>query len=175
MKPYSTILPSVSLRTIILSAALVSAQVPQAIAKGDETVVGTFHAVGAQVYECKADSAKSQSAPNALTWQVREPIATLLVDGKSVGRHYAGPSWEHVDGGVAKGKVVSSTPGATPSDIAWLELELVEHAGHGIFSAATTVKRINTKGGVAQGSCEKAGDYVSVPYSADYVFLHGGK
>ena len=30
----------------------------------------------------------------ALTWAFREPIATLFQDGKTVGRHYAGPTWE---------------------------------------------------------------------------------
>ena len=27
---------------------------------------------------------------------------------------------------------------------------------------------------LAQGSCERAGDFLGVPFSADYVFLHGG-
>jgi hypothetical protein len=93
------------------------------------------------------------------------------MDGKSIGRHYAGPNWEHIDGSAAKGKVVASAPGATSNDIPLLELEVVEHRGNGILSAATVVQRINTKGGVAQGPCERAGDYRSAPYSADYVFL----
>jgi hypothetical protein len=38
----------------------------------------------------------------------------------------------------------------------------------------TTVQRINTKGGVAQGPCDGAGTYQSVAYSADYVFLSKG-
>jgi intergrase/recombinase len=33
------------------------------------------------------------------------------------------------------------------------------------------VQRINTRGGAAQGGCDKAGDFRSVRYSADYVFL----
>ena len=49
----------------------------------------TLHAEGAQVYECKAGS------DGKLAWAFREPIATLLLDGKTVGRHYAGPNWEH--------------------------------------------------------------------------------
>jgi hypothetical protein len=73
-----------------------------------------------------------------------------------------------------KGKVIASAPGATSGDIPWLELELVERRNGGIFSTATIVRRINTKGGVAQGPCERAGDYLSVPYSADYVFLNRG-
>jgi hypothetical protein len=33
------------------------------------------------------------------------------------------------------------------------------------------VQRINTHGGAAQGACDQAGAFRSVPYSADYVFL----
>jgi hypothetical protein len=35
----------------------------------------------------------------------------------------------------------------------------------------TTVQRVNTTGGKAEGTCNKAGAYRSIPYSADYVFL----
>ena len=70
-----------------------------------------------------------------------------------------------------KGKVTASAPGAAPNDIAWLKLDVADHRGDGVLSNATTVQRINTGGGVVQGSCENAGDYRDVPYSADYVFL----
>jgi len=171
MKPISKVL----LLNVVVQATilLIMAQMPLAIAESNGTPIATLHALGAQVYECKLDSGKSQSEVRALTWQFREPIATLIVDGKSIGRHFAGPNWEHIDGSVVKGKVIASTPGATSSDIPWLELELVERRNNGIFSTATTVRRINTKGGMAQGPCERAGDYLSVPYSADYVFLRG--
>ena len=59
-----------------------------------ETSVLTLHAEGAQVYECKADPA------GRLVWEFREPVATLIEAGKTVGRHYAGPHWEHADGSV---------------------------------------------------------------------------
>jgi hypothetical protein len=88
-----------------------------------------------------------------------------------MGRHYAGPNWDHVDGSGVKGKVAASTPGATLNDIPWLKLEVTDHRGDGIMSNVTTVQRITTKGGVLQGPCESAGNYRSVPYSADYVFL----
>jgi hypothetical protein len=149
----------------VFSAAEVSAQVPAAIAVTDATIVVTFHAEGAQIYECKAGPG------NASTWQFREPIATLIVGGQSMGRHYAGPNWDHVDGSGVKGKVAASAPGTTPNDIPWLRLDVSDHRGGGILSKVTTVQRINTKGGVVQGPCESAGDYRSVPYSADYVFL----
>jgi len=157
---------------IVLLVARVSAQVPSAIAVPDGTAIVTLHAEGTQIYQCKPDSdRKSSSQKSALTWQFREPIATLILDGKSVGRHYAGPNWDYIDGSGVKGKVAASAPGATPNDISWLKLDVADHRGDGILSNATTVQRINTSGGVVQGSCEDEGDYRSVPYSADYVFL----
>jgi Protein of unknown function (DUF3455) len=153
---------------LISSAA---AQEPLASTVRDRTVITTLHAEGAQVYECKPDAGKSKSEVRALAWRFREPIATLVLDGNSVGRHYAGPIWEYIDGSTVTGKVVASAPGATSNDIPSLELEVVHRRGDGILSAATAVQRINTKGGVAQGSCKRAGDYRSAPYSADYVFL----
>ena len=157
---------------IVLLVAQVAAQVPSAIAVADGTAIVTLHAEGAQIYQCKSDSdGKSPSQKSALTWQFREPIATLILDGKSVGRHYAGPNWDYIDGSGVKGKVAASAPGATPNDISWLKLDVVDRRGDGILSSATTVQRINTRGGAAQGPCENEGDYRSVPYSADYVFL----
>ena len=83
----------------------------------------TLHAEGAQVYECKLDPDKSPSAARTLTWQFREPIAALFADGKSIGRHYAGPNWDHIDGSGVKGKVIASTPGVMPNAV---ELELLQ-------------------------------------------------
>ena len=158
---------------IILSATRASAEMPTAIDVADGTVLLTVHAEGAQIYECRPVPEKDSSQVGALTWQFREPIATLIVDGKSIGRHYAGPNWDHMDGTGVKGKAVASVPGATPDDIPWLKLDIVDHRGDGILSSATTVQRINTRGGMLLGQCESAGTYRSVPYSADYVFLRG--
>ncbi len=143
-------------------------QLPAAIAVAGETAVATFRAEGAQVYECKA------GADNKLAWQFREPVATLMQDGKTVGRHYAGPSWEHVDGSMVRAKAAGNAPGATASDIAWLKLEVTDHRNSGVLANVTTVQRINTKGGALQGPCDAAGSTRSVAYSADYVFLRKG-
>jgi len=150
--------------------ANVSAQMSNTIAGGDGAVIATLHAEGAQVYECKLDPSKSQSGAGTLTWQFREPIAALFVDGKSIGRHYAGPNWDHIDASGVKGKVIATMPGAKPGDIPWLKLDVIDHRGNGILSGAVTILRVNTRGGVAKGSCESEGSYLSVPYSADYVF-----
>ena len=99
------------------------------------------------------------------------PIAALLLDGKTVGRHYAGPNWEHIDSSAVVGKAVGNAPGATANDIPWLKLTVTAGRGTGILSGVTTVQRINTAGGKLEGECDKAGTYRNAPYSADYVFL----
>ncbi len=143
----------------------ISAPLPAAIEAAGETVVLTLHAEGAQVYECKAD------ADGKLSWAFREPIATLFLDGKTVGRHYAGPHWELSDGSVLAGKAVATAPGATDKDIPLLKIEVTASRGSGQLTGITTVQRINTSGGKPSAPCVKAGDYLSAPYSADYVFL----
>src|ERR1700747_689337 len=134
--------------SFILGAAMTAkaqTPLPDAIAAPGETVVLTVHAEGAQVYECKA------GADGKLAWAFREPIATLLVDGKTVGRHYAGPNWELSDGSAVGGKVTRNAPGATPNDISWLKLNVVSQRGSGVLTGVTTVQRVNTKGGKLEG------------------------
>jgi hypothetical protein len=164
---------SATLALLLLSGSLVSAAaaetpLPDAIAAPGEAVVLSVHAEGAQVYECKV------GGDGKPAWAFREPIATLLLGGKTVGRHYAGPSWEHIDGSAVVGKVAGSAPGATPEDIAWLKLDVVSRRGSGVLSDVTTVQRINTQGGKLEGACETPGTFRSAPYSADYVFLRKG-
>ena len=156
---------------IFLIGSLVNATaqtaLPDAIAAPGETVVLKLHAEGAQVYECK-------STDGALTWTFREPIATLFQDGKTVGRHYAGPTWEVSDGSAIVGQVAGTSPGSVAMDIPWLKLTVTSKRGNGVLGAATTVQRINTVGGKLTGACYKPGTYESVPYAADYVFLKKG-
>jgi hypothetical protein len=156
------------LLTSSLTTARAETPLPEAIAAPGETVVVALHAEGAQVYECKA------GADGKLAWAFREPIATLLVDGKTVGRHYAGPSWELGDGSAVTGKAAGNAPGATPNDIPWLKLAVVSSRGSGTLTGVTTVQRINTQGGKLDGACEHAGSFKSAPYSAEYVFLRKG-
>jgi len=40
----------------------------------------------------------------------------------------------------------------------------------GLLAGATTIQRLNTRGGVAQGPCAAQGEMLSVAYSADYAF-----
>jgi hypothetical protein len=144
--------------------AVANAEIPDPIAVPGETLVATIHAEGAQVYECKA------AAAGGLEWQFREPIATLLVDGKTVGRHFAGPMWELADGSKVLGKAAGRVPGATATDIPLLKLDAVPQRDLGLLAGATTIQRLNTRGGVAQGPCAASGEMLSVAYSADYAF-----
>jgi len=78
------------------------AQVPTAVAAPGQTTVATFRGEGAQIYQCKAGN------DGKLTWVFREPIATLILDDKTVGRHYAGPTWEDVNGSAVTGKAIGN-------------------------------------------------------------------
>lgn len=135
------------------------------IAIKDAKTVATVHAEGVQIYECKTGS------DNKISWQFREPLATLLDDGKTVGRHFAGPGWEFADGSSIKGKVASQAPGETQNDIALLRLDVIEHRGEGVLSKVTAVQRLDTKGGVFSGACDQPGALHLEPYTARYVFL----
>jgi hypothetical protein len=161
----SVVLALLSMTAATVSVSAAETSLPDAIAAPGETAVLTVHAEGAQVYECKA------GPDGRLAFAFREPIATLFVDGKTVGRHYAGPTWEHGDGSAVVGKAVGNAPGTAAEDIPRLKLQVVASRGSGVLSTVTTIQRINTKGGKLEGACDKAGSFKSAPYAADYVFL----
>lgn len=146
-------------------SAMAQEMVPAEIAAEGMTTILQAHATGAQIYECKAND------QGALEWIFREPVANLVIDGKTVGHHYPGPSWQLTDGSTIQGKVAAKAPGATEADIPWLKLDVVSHGGSGELDAVSAIQRINTSGGVLKGACDMAGTQVAVPYSADYVFL----
>ncbi|WP_050629217.1 DUF3455 domain-containing protein [Bradyrhizobium viridifuturi] len=158
---------AVVLASFVLSGSAASAAdpLPDAVAAPGEIPVLSVHAEGVQVYECKPVT------DGKLAWSFREPVATLIANGRTVGRHYAGPNWEHIDGSAVTARTAGSAPGATPADIAWLKLEVISHRGNGVLSSVATVQRINTSGGELSGACDKAGALKGAAYSADYVFL----
>ncbi len=138
---------------------------PDPITTSGEIAVTTINAQGAQIYQCMPD------AEGKLTWRFREPVATLLIGDKTVGRHYAGPNWEMADGSAIVGKVAGTAPGASAADIPLLRLKVISRRGWGLLSNIVTVQRVNTRGGLANGDCATAGSFLNVPYSADYIFL----
>ncbi len=131
----------------------------------DRQIILTAHGVGAQIYECKP------AATGQNSWAFREPVASLIQGGKTIGRHYAGPNWDLADGSGIAGKVMMSAPGSAATDIPQLELQVVTHRGAGVLQGAEHVLRLHTVGGSLAGPCDRAGDFKSVPYTADYIFL----
>src|SRR4051794_28520258 len=94
----------------LVAFGAMGADLPESIAAKGEAIVLETHAEGAQIYECKAGTDAK------LTWQFREPIAALIRDGKTVGRHYGGPTWE-IEGSAVVAKVSGRAPGTTARDI----------------------------------------------------------
>jgi len=158
--------PLALLAFTFFSLQALASDLPDAIEARGEILVATVAAVGSQVYECKPDP-----AAGTLIWQFREPIAALFISGQTVGRHYAGPHWELIDGSTVRGKVAGRAPAASDKDIPLLKIDVASRRGVGRLTDVTTIQRINTKGGVAEVPCHEAGPFLSVPYSADYTFF----
>jgi uncharacterized protein DUF3455 len=153
---------------VVFSPVVPAQQVPPQIqAPANERLLLQVHAKGDQIYTCKGDAAQ-------FTWTLRAPDAQLFdKDGKLFGKHFAGPSWEANDGSRVTGKAAANAPSPEADSIPWLLVSVVGHDGSGVLSRATSIQRINTKGGKAPASsCDAAhaGAEVRVAYSADYLF-----
>jgi hypothetical protein len=143
-------------------------QVPAQIqAPANEQLVLQVHAKGDQVYTCK-------EGVTEFAWTLKAPDAQLFdKDGKPFGKHFAGPSWEASDGSRVVGKAVANAPSPDADSIPWLLVNITSHNGRGVLWSATSIQRVNTKGGKAPASgCDSGhtGQEVRVPYSADYLF-----
>ena len=127
-------------------------------------------ASGVQVYECtpKADQ------PSIHEWVFRAPEASLADrSGRSLGKHYAGPTWESTDGSTVIGEVKARDAGPTATAIPWLLLNAKATAGAGVFGATKSIQRVQTVGGVAPTEpcgAANAKQVVRVPYTATYYF-----
>jgi len=140
---------------------------PQLKPPSNEQLLLQVHAKGDQVYTCKNDAAQ-------FTWTLKAPDAQLFdKNGKTFGKHFAGPSWEANDGSRVTGKAVANSPSPDADSIPWLLLTVISHEGSGVLSRVTSIQRLDTKGGKAPASgCDAshAGQELRVPYSADYRF-----
>jgi hypothetical protein len=134
----------------------------------NEQILLKVHAKGDQIYSCKADGAR-------FAWTLNGPDAQLFdKDGKLFGKHFAGPSWEANDGSRVTGKAVANAPSPDADSVPWLLVTVVTRSGDGVLAHATSIQRINTKGGKAPASgCDAAntGQEIRAPYSADYFFF----
>jgi hypothetical protein len=104
------------------------------------------------------------------------PRANLYDDhGKLIITHFAGPTWQAMDGSRAVGQVVDFVT-VDPTAIPWVLLSASTTAGpDGDRLVATTfIQRIATTGGLAPPAADcnatTAGTVAEVPYTADYYF-----
>ncbi len=137
---------------------------------GGQVVYLEALATGVQIYECVS----KPDAPSAYEWAFRAPEAALVDrSGRSLGKHYAGPMWESVDGSTVVGEAKARDPGPKQSAIPWLLLSAKATTGGGTFGQAKSIQRLQTVGGVAPSelcSATNAKQMARVPYTASYYF-----
>ncbi len=147
--------------------------VPDALSTpADQVFAFEAMATGVQIYECK----KSGDSASEFQWVFKAPEAELYaVSGSRIARHYAGPSWEALDGSKVVGQVKAQYASPDPNAISWLLLSATSNSGKGIFTQTASIQRINTKGGKAPtAGCGQAqlGKVTRVPYTATYNFYN---
>lgn len=127
-----------------------------------ESLALVVPAQGDQIYECRAGK-----------WAFVAPEAELFNRaGKKIGRHYAGPHWESLDGSRIVGAVKARADAPRAGDIPWLLLSAKAVGAEGAFSKVTSIQRVTTMGGSAPiEPCSQDGRRVRVPYTADYYFF----
>ena len=148
--------------------------VPEALKpEANQKLALVVHARGEQIYECRERKDQPADQAGAYDWAFVAPQAGLFDrNGKQIGKHYAGPSWEAADGSKIVGKVRQAAAAPATGDIPWLLLEAKSAGKDGTFSKFTSVQRVATAGGVAPpNGCPLAGYRVEIPYTADYYFF----
>jgi hypothetical protein len=127
-------------------------------------------ATGVQIYECTA----SRDQPGHFEWVFKAPEAELFDEaGRKVGKHYAGPTWEALDGSKVVGEVKAHDDGPDRNAIPWLLLSARSNSGTGVLSQIKSVQRLQTVDGKAPAApCgrDNAQQVARVPYKAAYYF-----
>jgi hypothetical protein len=128
-----------------------------------QRVAAHLYAAGVQIYRW-----------SGLQWEFVAPEAELYANAcheSLVGLHYAGPTWEALDGGkvvAARQAGCSPSPGAIP----WLRLFTTQAPARGRFARVTFIQRINTVGGTMPATPGTiVGEEARVPYTAEYLFF----
>jgi len=138
---------------------------------GNEAVL-TLHAKGEQRYLCIANA-------DLYVWQFQAPNAQLFSEeGRAVGLHGVGPTWQHQDDSLVVGKLVAQLQKQPLISIPWLLLAASKHQGKGVFEKITFIQRINTQGGLPPlSSCNAnhLGSEKGVTYTADYIFYQSSQ
>jgi hypothetical protein len=146
--------------------------VPESLGVAAHERVASVLARGVQIYECRAKKDNAAAAE----WALVAPEAELFDEhSKMVGRHYAGPHWESLDGSKIRGTAKASVAAPQTGDIPWVLLAAQSVGPQGSFSRVTYVQRLDTHGGAAPTAAEctaaSTGKQARVPYTANYVML----
>jgi hypothetical protein len=127
---------------------------------------------GAQIYAC-------QPTGTVFAWRLKGPDAVLLdSDGKEVGRHFAGPSWQALDGSTIVGEPLAASPSPQAGSIPWLVLRVKSTVGAGLFANVAYIARTSTQGGAPPATgCDAVHSGVESrsSYSAVYTFFPAPK
>jgi hypothetical protein len=135
-----------------------------------EVLAFEARATGVQIYQC----ASAPAATSRPAWAFKAPEADLYDrEGRRIGRHYAGPTWEAVDGSKVVGVVSGKQDAPVAAAIPWLLLTASSNAGTGRFAATSSIQRLDTAGGSTPAdACSQTnlGALRRVPYTATYYF-----
>ena len=104
-------------------------------------------ATGFQIYVCRP------GADGKPVWTLKAPDAELFDEqGKPIGRHFGGPTWQLNDGSQVTGKMAAKAHAPDPTAIPWLLVTVTGHSGSGKLSGVTSIQRVNTVAGLAPES-----------------------
>jgi hypothetical protein len=102
-------------------------EVPAALNPDKLSIFRVVSATGVQVYTCTRNPAGGTG------WLLKGPDAQLFdSQNKPVGKHYAGPTWEGLDGGKVVGVLKTSMPAPVDKAVPWLLLDAKSHEGSGV-------------------------------------------
>jgi uncharacterized protein DUF3455 len=172
-------------RLLIAAVAAVAAAAPTAAiagpaapdVPGEIAVTGphkpylTAHAEGVQIYACTP-------VAGGHAWRLLAPRATLTAEnGRPLGSHYGGPTWQAVDGSTVVGRRDTGVA-VDPTAVDWLRLKADSTTAGpdgDRLTATSYIQRINTVGGLAPAAPDCNEDTLAerreIPYTADYVFF----
>src|SRR5690349_18625089 len=109
-----------------------SVRVPDKLALAQEVP-----ATGVQIYDCTP----SKADPSKLEWTFRAPEAQLFdTAGRTIGKHYGGPTWESNAGGKVVAEVKGRDDGPDANAIPWLLLVAKSASGPGIFGRTAAIQ-----------------------------------
>ena len=149
--------------------------VPDAIqVPAGEELVFMARATGFQIYVCRPD------AEGKPAWTLKAPEAELFDEqGKVIGKHFGGPTWQLNDGSQITGKMAAKVDAPDARAIPWLLVTVTSNSGNGALRRVTTIQRVNTVSGLPPGLPPAAAAECNPPsgevefkssYSADYYF-----